>query len=400
MTEKRNITKEDIFLKARILSEGVRVKVKKHPEKGSAFRPFVLDGCDLVAIPLPNSYSRLEVIIDGEDVTISDMSKILATGKLELRRSWLDKSMSDGKPVERAFSMSASSTSIINIIMHFRCYNYDSGKGCRYCGLFATPLSKTLPLNISQKITAIQVETAIIAAQNGWRGTLSITGGALPKSRRDQTIISLERVMKQLRESLSEEVLSQLHVAPNVYPPDDFEEMHKWKDMGINAAEFDLEVMDPAYFKAICPGKSKAYSHEHWKEAQEAAVEIFGRGRGSFQSMVTGIEPMSSLVDGLEERISKGIYSAPLVFVPTPGSPYAKFRPPNAEWIVEASEKIADIYFRYADTLDVNLLTDNRPGFTRMGLSYPNILVRDEMARRLQEQGKFPPGLPSQDFIE
>ena len=116
--------------------------------------------------------------------------------------------------------------------------------------------------------------------------------------------------------------------------------------------------------------------------------------------MVTGIEPMDSLVEGVEERISKGVYSAPLVMVPTPGSPYEKFRPPTADWFVEASEKIANIYFQYADTLDVNLLTDNRAGFTRVGLSYPHILVRDEMMRRLQEQGKYSPGLPSQDFIE
>jgi hypothetical protein len=48
MSEKRNITKEDIFLKARILSEGIRLKVKKSPEKGTVFRPIVFDGCDLV----------------------------------------------------------------------------------------------------------------------------------------------------------------------------------------------------------------------------------------------------------------------------------------------------------------------------------------------------------------
>jgi biotin synthase-related radical SAM superfamily protein len=210
----------------------------------------------------------------------------------------------------------------------------------------------------------------------------------------------LEKVITQLSESLDAEILSQLHIAANVYPPEDFSDMHKWKELGINAAEFDLEVMDPAYFKAICPGKSKAHPQEYWKEAQEAAVEIFGRGRGTFQSMVMGIEPMSSFVEGLEERISKGVYSAPLVFVPTPGSPYERFRPPTADWFVEANEKIADIYFQYADTLDVNLLTDNRPGFTRMGLSYPIILFRDEMMRRQQEQGIYPPGLPSQDFIE
>lgn len=400
MTEKRNITREDIFLKARILSEGVRIIVKKQPETGTVFRPFVLDGCDLVVMPLPNSYSRLEVLIDGDDVTISDMGKVLGAGKLEVRRSWRDILMSTGNPAEIVYSNSASSTSIFNIIMNFRCYNYDSGQGCRYCGLFASPISKSPSTNIAPKITALQVEAAVIAARKGWRGTLSITGGALPPSQRGQMIDRLERVMIQLRESLDEEILSQLHVAPNVYPPDDLGELYKWKDLGVNAAEFDLEVMDPAYFKAICPGKSKACSHERWKEAQEAAVEVFGRGRGAFQSLVTGIEPMSSLVEGVEERISKGVYSAPLVIVPTPGSPYAQFRPPTAEWFVEANENIADIYFQYADSLDVNLLTDNRPGFTRIGLSYPHILVRDEMARRLQEQGKFPPGLPSQDFIE
>lgn len=400
MTEKRNITKEDIFLKARILSEGIRVKVKKQPEKGSPYRPFVMDGCDLVVSLLQNPYSRLEAVIVDDDVSISDMGKTLVSGKLEVRRSWHDELMSTGKSVENTFLRSASSISIINIIMNFRCYNFDSGQGCRYCGLFAAPLSMSPPTSVAHKITALHVETAVIAAQNGWRGTLSITGGALPPSQRGQTIKSLERVMAQLNESLDKETLSQLHIAPNVYPPDDLAEMYTWKDLGVNAAEFDLEVMDPAYFKAICPGKSKAVSQERWKEAQEAAVEIFGRGRGSFQSMVTGIEPMSSLVEGVEERILKGVYSAPLVMVPTRGSPYAQFRPPTADWFVEANEKMADIYFQYADTLDVNLLTDNRPGFTRIGLSYPHIILRDEMVRRLQEQGKFPPGLPSQDFID
>ena len=400
MTEKRNITKEDIFLKARMLSEGIRLNVKKKPEMGPTFRPIVLDRCDLVVSPLPNQYSRLEVIIEGNDVIITDMGKVLSSGMLEVRRSWRDIKMKNGNPVEDVFLRLGNSASIINIVMNFRCYNYDSGQGCRYCGLFASPMTKGITARATQELMTRTVEIAIIAAQNGWRGTLSITGGALPPSQHGQMFGRLEKVMSQLREFLDKNTLSQLHVAHNIYPPDDLDELYEWKDLGVNAAEFDLEVMDPAYFKAICPGKSKSRSQERWKEAQEAAVEIFGRGRGSFQSMVTGIEPMDSLVEGIEERISKGVYSAPIIMVPTPGTPYAKFRPPTADWIVEANEKMADIYFRYADTLDVNLLTDDRPGFTRVGLSYPNIILRDEMARRLQEQGKIPPGLPSQDFIE
>jgi hypothetical protein len=67
---------------------------------------------------------------------------------------------------------------------------------------------------------------------------------------------------------------------------------------------------------------------------------------------------------------------------------------------VEASEKIADIYLRYADTFDVDLTEDTRFGPTRKGRSYSVSIVDDEMSRRLQEMGKLGPGLPKQDGIE
>jgi hypothetical protein len=395
MAEKRNITKDDILLKARLFSEGVRLEVKKHPEGGSPIRPIVLDGCEIVSLLRPSRYSRLEAVIDGEDVVISDMGEVLGTGKLEERLPWLDMPMSNGHPVASVFS---GSPTIFNLVLNFRCYNYDSAQGCQYCGLFSYTRSRPgLPPSVALEATARHVEAAVIAAQNGWRGTIVLTGGVLPPSRRGQLTEDIERAMSQFRKSVNDETLSQLHIAPNSYPPEDFSEMYKWRDLGVNSTEFDLEVMDPAYWKAICPGKSKSHSHEHWKEAQVASAEVFGRGRGATTTVVAGVEPMTALVEGVEERISKGVLTMPNIFVPTPGSPYAEFRPPTAEWIVESSERVADIYFRYADSLDVNLLTDNRPGFSRIGRSFFLILVGDEMVRRLQEQGRFPPGLPKQD---
>ena len=49
-----------------------------------------------------------------------------------------------------------------------------------------------------------------------------------------------------------------------------------------------------------------------WQEAQEAAAEVFGRGRGSVANVVTGIEPMAGLLEGIEERTAKGVYILPL----------------------------------------------------------------------------------------
>ena len=174
-----------------MLSEGVRITVKKQPEKGTRNRPFVMDGCDLVVMLLPNLYSRLEVIIDGDNVTISDMGKQLSSGTLEVQRSWLDEKLSNGIPVKNIFSGSAS---IINLVMNFRCYNYDSGQGCKYCGLFAFSMSKTPPKSLAPKYTELLVESAIIAIQNGWRGTMVLTGGALPPSERVNMSEGIERI--------------------------------------------------------------------------------------------------------------------------------------------------------------------------------------------------------------
>ena len=139
---------------------------------------------------------------------------------------------------------------------------------------------------------------------------------------------------------------------------------------------------------------------QRWHDAQDAAAEVFGRGRGSSSLIVTGLEPMSLLLEGVEERLSKGVYMQPTMFQPYPGSPMEGMRPPSAEWFVEANEKIVDLYFKYGDTFDVPLTEDDRWGYTRRGNSYAVTAADDEMSRRLQEMGKLPPGLPKQDGME
>ncbi|TFG04633.1 MAG: hypothetical protein EU536_04205 [Promethearchaeota archaeon] len=63
--------------------------------------------------------------------------------------------------------------------------------------------------------------------------------------------------------------------------------------------------------------------------------------------LVMGIEPMTTLVAGFEERMSKGVLPMPVIFHPEPNSAYEGFRPPTAEWIVEASEKMADSFMKH-----------------------------------------------------
>ena len=402
MAEKRNITKKDIRLEARLLSEGVRIEVKTPPERPPAFfGTIVLDGCEITTFMRPSAYSRLEAVIESDRVTLSDMGEVLGTARFEERPDWYDIPLSNGKPAFTA--LPGMTPDLIAIIQNGLCYNQASEMGCRYCGLFR-PWDRVdqssewgrASRDTLQQRGELAAEAVKLAIDHGWRGKIDFSGGVLPPGRRGELTDRLEIMMAPLREAIDDDVLSSMQIASNSYPPDDLSELYRWREIGLNSVQFDLEVMDPAYFAAICPSKHAAHPSEYWKEAQVAAVDVFGRWRGSATSIVMGIEPMTSLVEGVEERLSKGILSTPLCFQPTPGSAYEQFRPPTADWLVEATEKMAESHFRLEDTLDAPLLADDRPGYTRTGRSYYILMLTDEIWRRGQEMGKLPAGLPKQ----
>ncbi|NEX13431.1 MAG: hypothetical protein C1941_01820 [Prosthecochloris sp.] len=389
---KRVISKEDIHLKARLLSEGAKVTVNKPPATGyNPFRAMVINGSDLATLVRQEPYTRLEVQVNGDDLEFLDCGKHLANGRMQEWFSWRDGTLSNGRPVNAA--VIGMNQDIINIHYSYSCDNNNTGRSCRFCFFFADQhvgVGKELAKMPFSKIEALakeQAEAVKIATDAGWRGTLVIIGGLVDPERRGKESELVELVMAPLREQVSPEVLNELHITANLYPPDDFKEMERWKASGLNSTEFDLEVTNADYFKAICPGKCATYPLEYWLEAQEASVEIFGPGRGTTSFILMGLEPMNLMLEGVEERMSKGVYPNMLVYQPVPGADMFRMPPPNADWLVEASEKIADLYFKYEDRFDMPLAEDHRPGYTRMGRSQYIILAGDEVARRLQEQG-------------
>jgi len=136
MTERRDITEEDTLLKMRLLAEGVRYEVKG-PLRWSSTDKFVnvtffFNDCDVVAETRANPRSRLTVGIDGNSVTVSEMGEILTTGTLEPASPWRGVRMSDGTKVDDA-TIGMNSVSYINTFN--RCFAYDSGNGCKFCGV-------------------------------------------------------------------------------------------------------------------------------------------------------------------------------------------------------------------------------------------------------------------------
>ncbi len=377
MTEKRNNENEDKLI-AGLFSQGARIEVKGpllwEPPTTTMEWPgprIILEDCDLVTTVSMESDPNSDrvVIFDGNDVTFSHKGRIRATGKLEPRPVWCDMLLSDGTTrVCDAWTTNIPTECYISI--GGGCFAYDSGKACGYCGFGKAFSQGVQASSINQAVRPQDhaIEGIAVAAQNGWRGTILLVGGLLPPDQRGRHFTdTVEAKMTRFRELLNDEdILSELHIAVDNYPPDDLGEFHKWKSFGVNAIAIDTEVLNPDWFKAICPAKDK----QRWDEAQEAAAEVFGRGRGSSNLFVCGIEPMAGMLEGYEERLSKGVYPIPMPYGPHPDSPMAGMGSPSAEWFQEAFEKIVDIRLKYADTFDVDLTEDDRWGYTWRSKSF------------------------------
>lgn len=346
MSEKREVTKEDILLKTRLISEGARLEVKGELQwqVGDPFVGPIIVFSDrkMVAETRVNPRSRLELIVDGNEVTISEMGEVLGAATLESRAPWRDKLMRDGSTVDSAWTGSMAAN---YIIVNNRCHTFESGLGCKFCHAGAMYGGPRLSLEETLQLAERQIEATVIAAQSGWRGLVLLIGGAQPPWRRGQWTTDLfEGIMTRFRESLDDDMLSQFNFQTSVYPPSDLGRLYDWKLAGITSAGFDTQVFDPAYYKALCPGRG---DQKHWFEAQEAAVDVFGENGGSVTNVVTGIEPMAGLLKGFEERTSKGVEVHPVVFYRGAGAAMTGLQPASAEWYVEAFEKMDEIRLRY-----------------------------------------------------
>jgi len=241
----RKITKEDIFIKARMLAEGVRIQDRKSPPEAGALddselegidrmavddpegllrkladanraeatdsalgNAVLLEGCGIPAPILPNEESRLHLTMEGEKVILSEQGDVLATGDFYTpHRPWSGEVLSNGMPVESV--LPGMSSSIVNILVTLSCNNFNTGRGCRFCGLFANPVSRRLnelPISTLAQWSGYQAEAVKILTDHGWRGILAISGGALQPSRKEEHLARLEKVINPIREILDEKM--------------------------------------------------------------------------------------------------------------------------------------------------------------------------------------------------
>ncbi len=345
------------LIKARLLVDGVRIAESGYEGVGQQFKEQVhhlfeydFDLHQTRACPaemrLPegtvvqvrlNESAPFLVRRDSGNLRLFEGSRALATIEWLERPAFYDLKTSAGTPMTSIAELVGEDC--IAVSHTNACKLFADGSQCRFCNLNYTPKQYD-EVRIKKKANEVG-EVFGAAFGSGVANHFEITGGILPGNRE---IMILEQYLTSIREATG---LTDLPGTAIMTPPEDLSDLEKLQRLGVRGLGFNLECFNPAFFRAVCPGKEQHIGYEKYREALRTAVEIFGAGGRIYSGFVAGVEPMEDLLEGVKELATEGVASIPLVWSPSSGTRFHRHRPPSGEWYVELAERASALMIRH-----------------------------------------------------
>lgn len=349
--------REELSLKARLLVDGIRIDKSALEGVGQEFKEQVhhlfeydfdlhTTGACPAEMRLPrgsvvqvrlNHRSPFQVVRRGDVLTLLEAGREITSLEWLKRPQFYSQCTSDGKPMTTIAELVGEDC--IAVSHTNACLTFSDGQQCAFCNLNYTPKQYD---DVRIKKRAKEVGEVVGAAfAEGVAHHFEITGGILPGNRE---IGILETYLQEFRETTG---LTSLPGCMIMTPPEDFRDLERLHRTGVQAIGFNLECFNPAFFRAICPGKEQRVGYERYRDALRASVDIFGAGGRVFSGFVAGLEPMEYLLEGVQTLAEEGVASIPLVWSPSSGTRLHGHRSPTAEWYVEMSERATALMIRH-----------------------------------------------------
>jgi len=247
--------------------------------------------------------------------------------------------LSTGEKVKDILGVGA--TGGLHVNYSNECALKDLGEDCLFCTINHRTTDEGVR-KIIMKTPKQVAEAYDLARQAGVGNHFRITGGFVPERRELEYYID---VAEKIREKYED-----FYGVAIIGAPGDLSVLAKYKEAGYANISHNIEVWDKNLFAHICPGKEKRNGgYKHWIESLEAAVEIFGKGN-VHSTIVGGLEPKESTLEGIEYFASKGIVCHFSQFRPGKDTPLEQYRSPEAAFHWDLLDKATDIYHRYGFT--------------------------------------------------
>jgi hypothetical protein len=246
----------------------------------------------------------------------------------------LDKTTVDGVPFHTIASLREDGQVHVNYSQE--CVLKDKGEDCLFCNYSDRAATQKTPQQVGEVFSTLYEE--------GVGKHLNLTSGFLYERK------ELDYYLDVAEEIQNRTGLKEFRATAVIGAPLDLSVIDKYKEAGYFSVRMNVEIWNKDIWNAICPGKrNHCGGWEHWIEALEYAVSVFGRGRVA-SNIVGGIEPKNSILEGVEYKLSKGIIASASTWRPVVGSILEGHRSPEAAWHFDLQKKIASLYKRYGFT--------------------------------------------------
>ncbi|MDT3313229.1 biotin synthase [Pseudomonas sp. rhizo66] len=350
---------ETVALKLKLLSNGVNFSKEfldylqnqsTHIEKRRAY------GTGDSVILESNTHTPQEIILEEKIITAANYNPnsafqvVLAQGYPALRYGnktikitfparpvAYGKHLSNGELFEKHLTVYGNST--LGVFSPGHCYYFNNNRECKFCSLDAARENLSdHKMRIKGDLAGEAVEIATEVESGRYKRVL-FNGGTIRNYDKGYSmhLDLMERVKERNTASKLEYHLISM-------PPKDFRLFERFKGLGNNLS-MSLEVFNADLFSEVCPGKSQDYTRERFLSAFEAAVDVLGRGN-VYAGFVAGMEPLESIIEGIEYFGNMGVVPAVAVFHPDAGSHYSTKARPSVDFLNILGKKMSEIYQR------------------------------------------------------
>lgn len=285
-----------------------------------------------------DSKSSYKIIREGNEFFIGQNNEKLHRITFEKRPAFYNKLTSDGTKMSTIGQHYGDGQ--LFIVYSNECALKDQGSSCLFCNINQTKDTYAKHENIQFKNAKQIAETVKAAYDEGFKH-VTISGGFIPERREVDYYID---IAEQIQEKTG---LIDFNGSACVGAPEDLSVIEKYKEAGYKTIATNIEIWDENMFKVICPGKDKLCGgHKHWVDTLKEEVNVFGKGNVR-STLVAGIEPKESLLEGVEYLASIGVIAFISPWDPNPGSALELHRPPKLEWFLDVNQKAYKIYKKY-----------------------------------------------------
>lgn len=202
----------------------------------------------------------------------------------------------------------------VNLVCTF--WNYSPAFNCRFC----TTGRNVGENEAADKAVSDVIETCQAAREQSGVTFVHLNGGF----QGTRGIEFTEPYIQAIKEHVG------MLVGVQLTPERDFSRYDRLIDLGVDHLSFCVELFDPDWFAAICPGKARVLGQKIFFDALEHCAARMPKGAVSGE-IIAGIEPIEQTLKAIDYIASMGAFPTVCIFRPTVGSDMEAWPPPRYE---------------------------------------------------------------------